>query len=315
MKDGFNRDINYLKISLTNICDLKCTYCMPHNAEFTYNNINNFLSVDDYKFIIKSMSELGIRKIEFAGGEPLLHPNLSDFVYYAKNYCNIEEVILTTNGIKFADEAVKLKNAGLDKVNIAINSLKEYKYESLTRDGNLGLVLKSFNTALRLNIDTNIDTLVIRNFNDDEINDFIRLANNFPITLRFFELMYVGQLKDIFNEGYLNVADIINNMEGITKINSDDKLCRYYYKPQGSKGRIGIVSRFNDSNCWNCNKIALSYDGKIRLCTYENKEYDILNYVNKPLTFSEVMKDIIGCKPKDFNEIKNNVTNRNINEL
>ncbi|MBU5336896.1 radical SAM protein [Intestinibacter bartlettii] len=315
MKDGFNRDIDYLKISLTNICDLKCTYCMPQDSESSYNNINKFLSLEDYKFIIKSMSELGIKKIEFTGGEPLLNPNLEHLIYYAKNYCNIEEVIVTTNGIKFAEKAINLKNAGLDKVNISINSLKEYKYESLTRGGNLGLVLKSFNTALRLNIDTNIDTLIINNFNDDEINDFIQLANNFPITLRFFELMYVGKLESLFNEGYINVVDLIDNMEGMTKINSDDKLVRHYYKKPGSKGKIGIISRFNDSNCWNCDKISLSYDGKIRLCTYENKEYDILNFINKPLTFSEVMKEIITYKPKDFNEIKNNITYRNLNEL
>ena len=212
MKDGFNRDIDYLNISLTNICDLNCTYCMPYNDVATYNK-GRYLSVDDYKFIIKSMSELGIRKIEFTGGEPLLNPNLVDLIYYAKNYCNIEEVSLTTNGIKFSEQGLKLKNAGLDKVNIQINSLKEYKYESLTRGGNLGLVLKSFSTALNLGIETTIDTLIIKNFNDDEMDDFIQLANNFPITLRFFEMMYVGKLDCLFNEGYLNVADIINNMD------------------------------------------------------------------------------------------------------
>ncbi len=314
MKDGFNRDIDCLNISLTNICDLKCTYCMPYNYKPTYNT-SRVLSVDDYKFIIKSMSELGIRKIEFIGGEPLLYPNLADLIYYAKNYCNIEEVSITTNGIKFAEQGAKLKNAGLDKVNIQINSLKEYKYESLTRVGNLGLVLKSFSTALNLNIDTNIDTLIINNFNDDEIYDFIQLANNFPITLRFFEMMYVGQLEGLFDEGYLNVVDIMNNMDNMTKIKSYDKVCRYYYKTPNSRGKIGVVSRFNDANCWSCNNITLSYDGKIRLCRYENKEYDILNFINKPLTFSEVMKDIINYKPKDFNEIKNNITCRNINEL
>ncbi|WP_343004096.1 radical SAM protein [Clostridium sp. 2218st1_F5_2218SCRN_220325] len=314
MKDGFNRDIDYLNISLTNICDLNCTYCMPYNDVATYNK-GRYLSVDDYKFIIKSMSELGIRKIEFTGGEPLLNPNLVDLIYYAKNYCNIEEVSLTTNGIKFSEQGLKLKNAGLDKVNIQINSLKEYKYESLTRGGNLGLVLKSFSTALNLGIETTIDTLIIKNFNDDEMDDFIQLANNFPITLRFFEMMYVGKLDGLFNEGYLNVADIINNMDNMTKIKSYDKVCRYYYKNPNSRGKIGIVSRFYDTNCWSCDKITLSYDGKIRLCRYENKEYDIFNFINKPLTFSEVMKDIIKYKPKDFNEIKNNITYRNINEL
>lgn len=316
MKDGFNRDIDYLKISLNNICDLKCAYCMPYDRENKISQITNkFLSTEDYKFIIKSMSKFGINKIEFTGGEPLLNLDLVELIYYAKNNCNIEEVILSTNGIKFSEQALNLKNAGLDKVNIGINSLKEYKYNSLTRGGSLNYVLKAFNTALKLNIDTTVETLIINDFNYDELYDFLKLTINFDITLRFFELMYVGELTKLFNEGYLNIVDIMENMDGIQKIPSNDNICRYYYKLNDSKGKIGVISRFSNSNCWNCNKIILSYDGKLRLCTYEDKEYDILKYINKPLTFSEVMKDIIINKPKDFNQIKNNVTKRELYEL
>lgn len=315
MKDGFNRNIDYLRISLTNRCNLKCVYCMEEDTEFDHESINKFLSTDDYKFIIKNMSKLGIKKIEFVGGEPVLDLNLSELIYYAKNECNIEEIILTTNGIEFYKDAEKLKNAGLDQINIGINSLKEYKYDSITRGGNLGSVLKSFNTSLRLNINTNIDTLVIKNFNDDEIQDFIELTKNFPITLRFYELMRVGKFKNLFDAGYLNMVDFMNNIEGINKISSNDKICRYYYKVDNSKGKIDVVSKFNDSNCWSCNKISLSYDGKIKLCTYYDREYDILSFINKPITFSEFMKDIILYKPKDFNEIKNNITSREMNEI
>ena len=154
--------------------------------------------------------------------EPLLNSDLAELVHYAKNTCNIEEVIVSTNGIKFFEEALKLKNAGLDKVNIGINSLKEYKYDSVTRGGNLGNVLKSFSTALKLNIDTTVEMLVMNNFNYDELNDFIQLVKNFPITLRLFELMYVGELRKIFDEGYLNIVDVIENMDGLEKIPSDD---------------------------------------------------------------------------------------------
>lgn len=316
MKDGFNRDIDYLKISLNNICDLKCAYCMPYNRENNLDKITNeFLSTEDYKFIIKSMANFGIKKIEFTGGEPLLNPDLAKLIYYAKQECNIEEVVISTNGIKFHKKAFELKNAGLDKVNIGINSLKEYKYNSVTRGGSLVNVLKSFNTALKLNIDTTIETLMINNFNYDEFYDFLELTMNFDITLRLFELVYVGGLRELFEEGYINIVDVIENMENIKKIESKDHICRNYYKLENSKGKIGIISRFNNSNCWNCNKIILSYDGKLRLCTYENKEYDILRYINKPLTFSEAIKEIIINKPKDFNEIRKNITKRELYEI
>ncbi len=197
MKDEFNRDIEYLKISLNNTCNLRCAYCMPYRNENDIEQTRNrFMSTDDYKFIIKSMADFGIKKIEFTGGEPLLNSDLAELIYYAKNTCNIEEVIVSTNGIKFFEEASNLKNAGLDKVNIGINSLKEYKYDSVTRGGNLGNVLKSFSTALKLNIDTTVEMLVMNNFNYDELNDFIQLVKNFPITLRLFELMYVGGLEE-----------------------------------------------------------------------------------------------------------------------
>ena len=166
MKDEFNRDIEYLKISLNNTCNLRCAYCMPYRCENDIEQTRNrFMSTEDYKFIIKSMADFGIKKIEFTGGEPLLNSDLVELVHYAKNTCNIEEVIVSTNGIKFFEEALKLKNAGLDKVNIGINSLKEYKYDSVTRGGNLGNVLKSFSTALKLNIDTTVEMLVMNNFN------------------------------------------------------------------------------------------------------------------------------------------------------
>ncbi|MCI6737773.1 MAG: radical SAM protein [Intestinibacter sp.] len=315
MKDGFNRDIDYLKISLTDKCNLRCVYCIREDTDFSGQALNKFLKVDDYKFIIKSMSKLGIKKIEFTGGEPLLDSNLCELIYFAKNNCNIEEVTLTTNGIDFYKQAANLKNAGLDQVNIGINSLKEYRYNSITRNGSLCDVLKSFNTALKLNIETNIDTLIIKGFNDDEIYDFIEFAKNFPITLRFFEVMQIGEMKSLFEAGYLNIVDIMDNIEGISKVLSNDKICRNYYKLQGAKGKIGVASVFNDPNCWSCNKILLSYDGKLRLCTYSDKEYDILPFLNKPITFSEFIKDVIPYKPKDFDEIKNNITSRNINEI
>lgn len=315
MKDGFNRDIDYLKISLTNKCDLRCVYCVEEDTDLSSKNTSGFLGLEDYKFIIKSMAKLGIKTIEFTGQESLLDFNLSELVYYAKNECNIEKVILTTNGIAFYKYAQDLKNAGLDQVNIGINSLKEYKYNWITRGGSLCDVLKSFNTAINLGIETYVDTLIINKFNDDEIYDFIELANNFPITLKFVELMNVGEMKNLFKFGYLNMIDVMDSMDNMTKISSNDKICRYYYKLEGSKGKICVVSLLNDPTCWKCNKISISYDGKLRFCTYYNREYDIKPFLNKPITFSEFVKDTIVYKPKDFDDIKNDITSRNINEM
>lgn len=309
MRDGFNRDIDYLKISLTNKCNLKCVYCISENYRFLDDEINKFLSLEDYKFIIESMAKLGIKKIEFTGGEATLNSNLLELIYFAKNKCNMEEIILTTNGSNFYEQAYDLKKAGLTQVNIGINSLKEYRYNFITRGGNLSNVLNSFNTALDLGIKVNVDVLFIKSFNEDEIYDFIQLSNNFPITLRFFELMSIGESKEIFESGYINMTKFLS------EINELEKFDHIYYKVENAKGRICVVSNFDMNNCSKCNNVILSYDGKLRFCTYSGLEYDILPYLHKPLTFSEIIKDIVINKPKDFSEIRNVITCRNLNEI
>lgn len=311
MKDGFNRNIDYLKISLTSSCNLRCFYCIDEDVSFS----KNILSKDDYKFLIKSMSKMGIKKIEFTGGEPLLNDDLCELIYYAKNECYIEEVSITTNGTLFYEKAEELKRAGLDRVNIGINSLKEYRYKSITRGANLNDVLKSFEKASNLGLKVNIEVVIINGFNEDEIYDFIQIMNNFHIDLLFYEVMPVGKCKSIFENGYFDIKEFIKNLEGIQEIGCDDGICKNYYKFEKSRGKMGIVSILDSFSCNNCNEIFITYDARLKLCAYTNDEYDIYQYINKPLTFSEVMKEIIPYKPANFEEIKYNLTTREINEI
>ena len=208
MKDGFNRDIDYLNISLTNICDLNCTYCMPYNDVATYNK-GRYLSVDDYKFIINGLSQVGIKKIKFTGGEPLLYPHLIELIKYAHYECNIDDISITTNGIGLNEIAYELKRSGLKSVNISLDSLKSYKYKSITRGGNLTDVLKSINRCLELGIKVKINCVVIKRFNDDEVYDFIEMANYYPIDVRFIELMPLGEGEYFYENGYFNISNFI----------------------------------------------------------------------------------------------------------
>ncbi|MGL5331133.1 MAG: radical SAM protein, partial [Peptostreptococcaceae bacterium] len=135
MIDKFGRNINYLRISLTDKCNLKCIYCMPADENFEDEYINNELSTEDYKFIIKSMANVGITKLRFTGGEPTLHPGLNELIAFAKNECGIDDIAITTNGRNFTKMIPTLKGNGLSKVNISLDSLKEFKYKSVTRGG------------------------------------------------------------------------------------------------------------------------------------------------------------------------------------
>ena len=193
MLDGYERNIDYARISLTDKCNLRCVYCMPEDKVYENNLINDTLSFNDYKFIINGLSQVGIKKIKFTGGEPLLYPHLIELIKYAHYECNIDDISITTNGIGLNEIAYELKRSGLKSVNISLDSLKSYKYKSITRGGNLTDVLKSINRCLELGIKVKINCVVIKRFNDDEVYDFIEMANYYPIDVRFIELMPLGE--------------------------------------------------------------------------------------------------------------------------
>lgn len=309
MIDKYGRNINYLRISLTDKCNLRCTYCMPSNVEFNDEYINNSLSIYDYKFIIKSMASAGITKIRFTGGEPTLHPGLNELIRFAKNECNIDDIAITTNGINLAKMIADLKSSGLRKVNISLDSLKEYKYKSVTRGGDLKLVLDSINACLREGIKVKVNCVVIKGFNDSEIYDFIELTRYNPIDVRFIELMPIGEGKKIYKNGYINVNDIINSIDNLYLDECDKSSPAKYYRYKNSKGRIGLITPLSCSFCSNCNRIRITSNGKVKLCLHSEEEIDIKNYINRPMAFREVLKDMIIYKPEKHNLIENQNSN------
>lgn len=317
MIDKYGRNIDYLRISLTDKCNLRCIYCMPSDVDDEDEHINNGLSIDEYKFVIKSMASVGIKKLRFTGGEPTLYPGLNELIRFAKNECNINDIAITANGINLGKIVSKLKISGLNKVNISLDSLKEYKYKSITRGGDLKEVLDSINTCLREGIKVKINCVAIKGFNDDEVYDFIELTKYNPVDVRFIELMPIGEAKNIYKNGYMNVHEIINSIENLHRIDGEQGSPAKYYKYNNSKGRIGIITPLSCSFCEECNRIRVTYDGKIKLCLHSKEEIDIKDYLNRPIIFKEVLKDIILEKPEkhDLIENKSSKTNRKMYQI
>lgn len=285
MKDKYGRDINYLKVHLTDECNLGCIYCNLNKA-----NETNNLTLNQYKFIIKYMAEAGIKKIKFTGGEPTLYPYLNELIYFCKNDCGINDISINTNGLNLLDYINSLKMSGLSEVNISVDSLKEYRYKAITNNGNLKQIIESINACLNEGIKVNINTLLIKNFNDDEINDFLQLINYNPINVRFIELNENKIDRNIYENGYLNVENSLKEIEGLYKINDNT------YSYNNSKGNIIVKNKCG--TCEECNKIELTKDGIIRLCSEVKSEADIIHYLNRPLIFKELLKEIIIEKPK-----------------
>ena len=311
MLDGYERNIDYARISLTDKCNLRCVYCMPEDKVYENNLINDTLSFNDYKFIINGLSQVGIKKIKFTGGEPLLYPHLIELIKYAHYECNIDDISITTNGIGLNEIAYELKRSGLKSVNISLDSLKSYKYKSITRGGNLTDVLKSINRCLELGIKVKINCVVIKRFNDDEVYDFIEMANYYPIDVRFIELMPLGEGEYFYENGYFNISNFINDIDELYKIEDEKGSTARLYQAKYAKGRIGIITPISCQFCNTCNRI------RIKLCLHSNEETDIRYYLNKPMIFKEVLKEIILKKPDKHNLLENNTsdTNRQMYEI
>ena len=306
MLDGYERNIDYARISLTDKCNLRCVYCMPEDKVYENNLINDTLSFNDYKFIINGLSQVGIKKIKFTGGEPLLYPHLIELIKYAHYECNIDDISITTNGIGLNEIAYELKRSGLKSVNISLDSLKSYKYKSITRGGNLTDVLKSINRCLELGIKVKINCVVIKRFNDDEVYDFIEMANYYPIDVRFIELMPLGEGEYFYENGYFNISNFINDIDELYKIEDEKGSTARLYQAKYAKGRIGIITPISCQFCNTCNRIRITSDGKIKLCLHSNEETDIRYYLNKPMIFKEVLKEIILKKPDRHNLLESN---------
>lgn len=316
MKDKFGRKIDYVRISLTDKCNLRCVYCMPDDVRFERNYINDDLGFDDYKFIIKMMADIGITKVRFTGGEPLLYPKLIELVKYTYN-SGIEDIAITTNGMGLYEIASELRRSGLTTVNISIDSLKEYKFKEITRYGKLTEVLKSINKCLSLGIKVKINCVLINGFNDDEIIDFITLTMNFPIDVRFIELMPLGEAKGIYNSGYIDVVNVISNIDGLYRVKDNEKSVAKYYKLANAKGRVGVITPMSCSFCSECNRIRITSNGCIKPCLHSKEEIDIKYYINKPMIFKEVLKEIILGKPEKHHllEKKSTDTHRSMYQI
>lgn len=300
MLDRYGRVIDYLKISITDRCNLQCVYCKSPNTKYRPDYVNDILKPEDIKFLIKVFAENGIKKLKFVGGggEPTLHPNLAEFIKYAKE-CGMKNISLTTNGTTLSRMALLLKESGLDSVNVSIDSLKQYKYRAVTRNGNLNDVLTGIDSCLRVGLKVKINCVAINDFNDNEIIDFIQISRRMPVDVRFIEFMPYGEAKAIYKRGHYDIKSVIEELPGIRKVENNDKgSIANYYRVKGSKGRIGVICPMECSFCNKCDKINITCNGMLRLCTHSKNEIDLKPYLNKPYLFNENIKSFIWAKPR-----------------
>lgn len=317
MLDNYGREIDYLRISLTENCNLRCIYCMPEDTKFDDSFINKNISFDEYKIIIKNFTKLGIKKIRFTGGEPLMYAHLKDLIKYTSRDCGVDEIAITTNGIELSDNIEELKKCGLTKVNISLDSFDEDKYKKITRGGDLNKVLDAIEKCLKLDIKVKINCVFINGMNDSEFDKLIEITKTKPIDVRFIELMPIGQGEKIFEKGYINLRDKIKDLENLKEYKTNEKSVADYYKLDGAVGRIGIITPMSCSFCNKCNRIRLTSEGNLKLCLHSEEEIDIKPYLTSDESFINFIENTIKQKPKEhnLNEMKKSKTSRKMYQV
>lgn len=279
MLDSYDRKIEYLRVSVTDRCNLRCRYCMPEEG-IANENHSNILTLEQIARLVKVSTQVGIRKVRFTGGEPLVRKDLTKLIAQVAEIPEIQDIAITTNGILFNEMAEELKAAGLKRVNFSLDSFVPEKFSYITRRGNVHDVARAIEKALKLDLaPVKINTVVMKGFNDDEILDFAKLAHDMPLNVRFIEFMPVGDLPFFKKERLVSVAEIKQVVESryelfkspIVKGNGPAKSFRI----KGGVGTLGFISAMSNHFCSECNRIRMTADGTLRGCLFDKGEINL----------------------------------------
>lgn len=307
MDDSHGRNIDYLRISITDRCNLRCIYCMPSNGVKPVSE-RDILSYDEIVRIVKAAVPLGIRKLRITGGEPLSRKGVTRLISSLKEIKGIENLSLTTNGVLLERFAAELAGAGLDRVNVSIDSLNPEKYKEITRGGSLDVVLRGIEKAESVGLKpVKINMVPIRGFNDNEIEDFARLTLNNTYQVRFIEFMPNGAGEDWSPEKYIPVDEVrtkVENVGRLTPVKIRKSGPARYFRFDDAPGVVGFINAVTHMFCKECNRLRLTAEGKLRPCLFSETEVDLKGPLRSGASDDDIKKLIehsIEVKPEGHN--------------
>lgn len=316
MKDSYGREINYLRISLTDRCNLRCIYCMPQRGIEKVSH-EDILILEEVYEITEAFVDLGINKIRFTGGEPLTRKGIVNLIEKVSKLSGVKDLAMTTNGILLEKFSASLKEAGLNRVNISLDTLKEEKYAYITRGGKLEEILKGIEEARKVGLTPiKINTVLIGGFNDDEIIDFVKLTEKEEIDVRFIELMPVGEAAPWAKEKFVSNSMVLDKVKELVPVEREDNSSpAVYYKLPNGKGRVGLINPITCKFCENCNRIRLTSQGKLKLCLHSNKEIDIKEALRNGEDIKKLITKSILKKEESHKLEEGKYINRNMNQI
>jgi cyclic pyranopterin phosphate synthase len=304
LRDQFGRSIEYLRISVTDRCNFRCLYCMPVEG-LAWLPKQDILSYEEIASVVKQLAPLGLRRLRITGGEPTIRPALERLVEMLRAIPEVEDIALSTNGVKLPEMAARLRDAGLDRVNISADSLRPDRIASIARR-DLGFDPVAAATAaecaglspIKLNV------VVMRGINDDEIVDFARLTLDHPWHVRYIELMPVGGLRELSAEHIVPSEEVLERIAALGALESGGGPPRgngpaAYYHFAGAPGSVGVITPMTHTYCGSCNRVRLTADGRLRTCLFGDHEVELRSPLRRGEALEPYFRRALAEKPKE----------------
>ncbi|MFW6381182.1 MAG: GTP 3',8-cyclase MoaA [Bacillota bacterium] len=320
--DSFGRKINYLRVSITDRCNLRCRYCMPpEGVEFKPHS--QILSYEEIVKIIKAGNDIGIDRVRITGGEPLVRKGAVELIRMLNNLNTLKDLSMTTNGTLLKQYAFKLKEAGLDRVNISLDTLEPHKYQKITRRDKFDAALEGIDTALEAGLNpVKINVVLIQDFNENEIGDFISLTRTRPLHVRFIEYMpFIDSREGDQIQKYCSLTELKRDLSPQYNLQpasiQGNGPAEYYRLKQGT-GTIGFISPVSHKFCASCNRLRLTADGRLKPCLANDIEVNIRNKqgdLGSKQELVEKYKKAISLKPASHHFNEGQSFNRNMYEI
>ena len=312
MRDGCGRTIDYLRLSVTDRCNYRCRYCMPLSG-VPKKDHRDMLTLEELAEIARAAVRLGVRKIRLTGGEPLVRRGIVDLCRHLRAIPGLEELCLTTNGSLLPQLATPLREAGVDRLNISLDTLRPDRFAAMTRLGQLSDVQEGIRAAEAAGFEhLKFDTVLIGGFNDDEISDFVHLTREHPWEIRFIELMPMGPCAAWDKTCFLPADTILKTEPALQQIDSSGVARRY--RLPGAPGTVGLISPVSHDFCAQCRRVRVTADGKLKGCLHSADELSLRGLHGAAL--EEAIRQGIAQKPQRHHLAERpSDTPRNMNQI
>ena len=304
LTDQFGRSIEYLRISVTDRCNFRCTYCMPIEG-LPWLPKAEILSYEEITAVVRQLAPLGLRRIRLTGGEPTIRPQLTALVAQLRAVPGVSDIALSTNGAKLPELAQPLRDAGLDRVNMSADSLRADRITAIARRSILFDPVTSLAAAEAAGLSPiKINVVVMRGVNDDEVADFARLTLERPWHVRFIELMPVGDMRELTWEHVVPAAEILDRAAAVGALSPDDGPARgngpaAYYRFAHAPGTVGVITPMTHTYCGTCNRVRLTADGRLRTCLFGDHEVNLRDALRAGKPLEPLFREALAGKPRE----------------